>query len=120
VLKDHVRARSGGVCERCRRRPHTQTHHLTYERVGHEDLEDLQGLCDLCHEYLSAKIHLDPADFFSITLRDWGRDCSACGASGPALAGWIGRHRFLMCLDCLGTLLASIRELGSALERPIW
>lgn len=61
ILKNAVRERSGGVCERCGLAPHTQTHHLTYERLGNERLEDLQGVCRGCHEFLSAKSSFDPA-----------------------------------------------------------
>lgn len=62
VLKEHVRARSGGRCERCREGDHEQTHHLTYERIGHEHLEDLLGVCEACHLFLSAKSDIDPLE----------------------------------------------------------
>lgn len=61
LLKNQVRERSGGTCERCHRAPHQSTHHLTYARIGHELLEDLLGVCGPCHEYLSGKLHDDPA-----------------------------------------------------------
>lgn len=41
----------GEGCERCRRL--TQPlflHHKTYERLGHERLDDLELLCRLCHD----------------------------------------------------------------------
>ena len=44
LRKRAVKERSGGICERCKKRPHQQTHHLTYERLGDERLEDLQGV----------------------------------------------------------------------------
>lgn len=59
-LKKQVRGRSGGWCERCIEREAKQVHHLTYERIGRERLEDLQHLCKPCHEYLSAVIDDDP------------------------------------------------------------
>lgn len=61
LKKNAVRERSGGICERCRKNPHTQTHHLTYERLGDERLEDLLGTCRPCHEYLSGRSDFDPA-----------------------------------------------------------
>lgn len=61
VLKEAVKARSGGKCERCRVAEHEATHHLTYERFGSEKLEDLQGVCGPCHEFLSGKSTEDPA-----------------------------------------------------------
>jgi hypothetical protein len=82
LLKERVRERSGGNCERCGDRPYEQTHHLTYERLGNELLEDLQGLCAQCHEYVSGKTSEDP---FSITrstkvrIEDGVLLCPNCG-----------------------------------------
>lgn len=70
LKKRAVRERSGGICERCHLAPHQQTHHLTYERIGQEELEDLQGLCNACHEFVSGKSDVDPADELQ-TLRQW-------------------------------------------------
>lgn len=47
-----VRLRSGGICERCRLRRARQAHHLTYRRVGHENLTDLLDVCMTCHREL--------------------------------------------------------------------
>jgi hypothetical protein len=60
LKKEAVRERPGGICERCHSAPIQSTHHLTYERLGNELLEDLQGLCRPCHEFLSAKRDDDP------------------------------------------------------------
>jgi 5-methylcytosine-specific restriction endonuclease McrA len=38
-----------GTCERCGLRPMEQVHHLTYDRLYHEQLEDLEALCGPCH-----------------------------------------------------------------------
>ena len=62
LLRERVRERSGDCCERCQG-PMQAVHHLTYERVGHERLEDLQAVCNPCHEFLSAKRDDDPADY---------------------------------------------------------
>ena len=61
VLKEAVRERSGGKCERCLVAEHEETHHVTYERMGWELPEDLQGVCGPCHEFLSGKSAEDPA-----------------------------------------------------------
>lgn len=60
VLKAQVRRRSGGNCERCRLSPAKETHHLTYERLGRERLEDLQDVCRGCHAFVSGKTDFDP------------------------------------------------------------
>jgi hypothetical protein len=49
-LRKLILNRSGGVCERegCDRMA-VHIHHLTYERLGREDLSDLLALCFDCH-----------------------------------------------------------------------
>ena len=60
VLKRLVHERAEGICERCRIETIAATHHLTYERVGHEDVADLLGVCSGCHDFLSAASDIDP------------------------------------------------------------
>ena len=37
-------------CQRCRARHDLNVHHLTYERRGCEDDDDLEVLCRSCHQ----------------------------------------------------------------------
>lgn len=62
LLKERVKERDGNTCELCFAAPHENTHHLTYERLGHEDLSDLMGVCRPCHEWLSGKRESAPLD----------------------------------------------------------
>ena len=55
VLKNAVKARSGGICEHCRLTTGTQTHHQTYIRKYAERLSDLLHVCGQCHLFLSGK-----------------------------------------------------------------
>ena len=73
VLKEQVRARSGGICERCTINPMDHVHHLTYERKYREELQDLQACCKPCHDFIHAKSDADPA------------------ADRPAVLPWCGR-----------------------------
>lgn len=68
VLKEAVKRRSGGMCERCMVNPMDHVHHLTYERKYAEELEDLQACCKQCHEFIHAKSDVDPADDRPIVL----------------------------------------------------
>jgi len=43
--------------------PHESTHHLTYERKYSERVEDLQGICNGCHEFIHGKSDFDPSIF---------------------------------------------------------
>ena len=52
ALRRRVIEAAGGVCAYCELRPAVQAHHETYERVGHELLEDLSAVCIECHERL--------------------------------------------------------------------
>lgn len=48
-LRQQVIARQNGLC-RCGS-PGTDVHHLTYQRLGKEQLEDLELLCRACHQH---------------------------------------------------------------------
>lgn len=50
-LRRQVLDRAGGRCERCGQERATQVHHLTYRRVGAEWPQDLQAICNGCHEH---------------------------------------------------------------------
>lgn len=43
-------AASGGMCQRCGRRPARHVHHLTYRTLGYEPLADLMPVCPACHD----------------------------------------------------------------------
>ncbi len=60
LLREAVRRRADDRCERCRRAKMDAVHHRTYERIGHEDLDDLVAICDPCHEFESGKRAVDP------------------------------------------------------------
>lgn len=55
VKREAVKLRCSEICELCNNSAMRSTHHLTYERLGDEYLEDLLGLCDDCHKFLSGK-----------------------------------------------------------------
>jgi hypothetical protein len=62
LKKRAVKERAGGKCERCKFGEYQQTHHLTYEHIGAEPLEDLQGICSYCHKFISAESNIDPIE----------------------------------------------------------
>lgn len=80
VRREAVRRRAYGHCERCEVLPMVAVHHLTYEHIYHEPLEDLQAICEPCHLYESGKIDIDPVD-----VRDWAFSSgfSRFAADGP-------------------------------------
>jgi hypothetical protein len=58
--REQVIQRCGGLCERCGKYLVDNVHHLTYERIFNEPLEDLQGLCRPCHAFLHQHSGIDP------------------------------------------------------------
>jgi hypothetical protein len=52
TLGKAVRMRANGRCEICRRSAVEEVAHLTYERIFHEHIEDLLGVCRKCHREL--------------------------------------------------------------------
>lgn len=50
-IRRDARELSGGRCEMCRG-PGEEVHHLTYERLGHETLDDVMVVCFDCHEQI--------------------------------------------------------------------
>lgn len=60
VIRERVRKRSDGICERCFTNEMDHVHHLTYERKYKEEMEDLQAICKPCHEFTHGKSDSDP------------------------------------------------------------
>ncbi|MCE9547110.1 MAG: hypothetical protein K8T25_16670 [Planctomycetia bacterium] len=62
---EQVRVRCGGTCEHCHKMAFSHTHHLTYERIYNERLDDLLGVCEPCHEFLHKSRTDDGAAVFA-------------------------------------------------------
>lgn len=54
-LKKQIRKRAKNKCEKCGSNKELHTHHLTYERRGHELLSDLICVCKKCHEEIHGR-----------------------------------------------------------------
>ena len=55
ALREKVFERCDNKCELCEKSQATEVHHLTYERIGKEELSDLLGVCRPCHELIHGK-----------------------------------------------------------------
>lgn len=51
-IRTRVIARAVGLCEICKENSVEEVHHMTYERIGSEVLEDLLGVCSICHKII--------------------------------------------------------------------
>jgi len=54
-FRESVILRSGNRCEICETGQVEEIHHLTYTRIGNENLEDLLGVCQPCHRAIHSK-----------------------------------------------------------------
>lgn len=73
LLKEELRFVHGDYCQHCCAAPYQETHHLTYARIGHEDITDLLPVCSPCHRWLSAKSATNPVEeayWFTAALTD--------------------------------------------------
>lgn len=73
LLRNAVRERCGGKCERCKVNEMDCVHHLTYARKYDERLDDLAGWCNSCHEFTHGKSDHDPAERSPIVIPFCGR-----------------------------------------------
>lgn len=48
--REQAFSRDNDICQLCKESPAEQVHHITYERLGDENLEDLLSVCIPCHE----------------------------------------------------------------------
>lgn len=51
-IRKRVIAKTNGLCEICKEMPVEEVHHITYKRIGSEVLEDLLGVCSICHKII--------------------------------------------------------------------
>ena len=61
LKREAVRERSGNNCERCWNAPQQAVHHMSYEHLYDEPLDELLAVCNPCHEWLSGKSEADLA-----------------------------------------------------------
>jgi len=94
VLKEAVHKRAGGKCERCKVLPIAAVHHLTYERKFREELEDLAGWCQACHEFTHAKSGFDPEFWLNRHLLRFLDDCRRAELRPPPIE-WMSGLREL-------------------------
>lgn len=126
LLREQVRQRCGGVCERCKSAPMSHVHHLTYIRKYAEHLEDLRGLCEPCHEFTHGKRQRDPMldmvprlcdqEIHSVYLA--GRLDRSNDWRGAIVRGWRIKHGYGGLGDVLEAQIPdgrSIRYVG-----PFW
>jgi 5-methylcytosine-specific restriction endonuclease McrA len=79
-------------CQVCNSAKSLQVHHRTYERRGHENLEDLTVLCKACHELYHQTGKKDTKEHvhnFKITAKKHItiRCCKECGQSSILING---------------------------------
>lgn len=118
--REAVRRRAEGVCERCRALPMSAVHHLTYARKYNEPLEDLQAICQQCHDFTHGKDDFDPARWTSIL--EWLVSCKKRNVPPmpyELMAGIMSHFDLnFVCQDILkGAQICWAAELGIACDK---
>ena len=72
LKREAVKERANNICERCYDAYIDNVHHLSYEHLGAEPLDELQGLCRPCHAFISAKSSDDPLQLLMLRLLKQG------------------------------------------------
>lgn len=55
-LRDKIKHKANHKCEACSSNQSLQVHHLTYERLGQESIDDLMCLCEAYHNLVHSLI----------------------------------------------------------------
>jgi len=65
-LKMHVKLRDGFHCKKCNSKHKLEVHHITYQNLGAEHLEDLVTLCRTCHGKLHEELGYSRSGYYPI------------------------------------------------------
>ena len=65
-LRTLVFARDNYTCQSCGSKQSLNCHHIVYDRLGNENLEDLTTLCENCHTLLHKKLGCSRTTIFTI------------------------------------------------------
>lgn len=92
-LRARILKRANGRCEYCKQNRATQVHHVTYERLGAEEEDDLRAICVPCHrEKHPDTIKLQPAIRIEVP-------CEVCGEQITDM--YLSRdHAHFICSTC--------------------
>lgn len=60
---------NGRVCRACRSTEYLNVHHLSYENLEHEPLDDLACLCETCHNLVHSLCDATDGDLRDVTIR---------------------------------------------------
>jgi RNase P subunit RPR2 len=92
-VRKRILKRARGKCEKCRKRPPLQVHHLTYARLGNERDEDLLAVCGPCHQ----SFHPDKQFLRPSFVGE--HDCPMCPSETADI--FAGNHEVLyICTGC--------------------
>jgi hypothetical protein len=76
ALNEQAKKLGRNMCERCEREPDGErgaelhVHHLTYERLGRELIEDVQIICRECHDMEHGRDARNQARYYAPGYRD--------------------------------------------------
>ena len=66
-IRNQVFTRDNHTCQSCGSQSSLNCHHIFYDRLGAENLEDLTTLCTTCHTALHKRLGYDRTTTYNIT-----------------------------------------------------
>lgn len=88
-LRDYAVAASDGLCTVCWRRPATELHHLTYEHVGREGLNEVRPICSDCHRWTTKAAETWERFTAHMDRNHAGRKLDAVPETSPVGDAWV-------------------------------
>ena len=67
TLRNQIFTRDNHTCQSCGSQSSLNCHHIFYDRLGAENLEDLTTLCTTCHTALHKRLGYDRTTIYNIT-----------------------------------------------------
>ena len=67
ILREQVLRRDSYTCQSCGATHNLEVHHITYERLGDEELADLVALCSNCHNHVHNELGYDRKTIFDFS-----------------------------------------------------
>jgi len=70
VLRTSVLIRDNSTCQSCGSKNNLHIHHITYEKLGDERMEDLVTLCSICHQEVHDRLGYDRTTVFNFSTKN--------------------------------------------------
>ncbi len=70
IKRNEALTRDNNLCQVCKKKPAEEVHHITYENLFCEKLEDLLSVCKLCHNEIHEKLNREELEAIRNKIND--------------------------------------------------